>query len=441
MMANITNNALNQAAKKFGVSAKKKPEDPLKYIRERNAAATPVKNAVQTSAKQTGTASPSAKPSTGSAAPVTEATTAMGVTYNPMTTTPSAADLKQIEGNMPTYKQSQALTDALAELNSWRGSKPGEYQSPYASQIESLYNKVSNPEKFSYDPNADPLYQMYADRYGQSARRSMNDTMADAAALTGGYGNSYAQAVAQQAYDEQMQGLNDALPTLYNQAYGEYTDRQNQLLNQLKTAQGMEDTAYNRYRDTVGDYYTGLDALTKAANDLYEREYGQYTDALKQANTNRDYYLTKAASEAVSSGGSGGRRRSSGGTGSAQSANYKSILKVAQDMDEDAAYGYVARMADQGYLTNEEADRMLSMNLGVDVAKHVTSGSSGTSRVNAPTGALSSLVNRLTGSKSTAQKTPSASSRNKTTGSQNKTTGKPNNAKKSETEKTKFNRR
>lgn len=437
-MAKLTNRLISQTTAAGGSVAKKRPKDALKYIRERNAAATPVKNAAQTSAKQAGTASPSAKPSAGSAAPVTEATTAMGVTYNPMTTTPSAADLKQIEGNMPTYKQSQALTDALAELNSWRGSKPGEYQSPYASQIESLYDKVSNPEKFSYDPNADPLYQMYADRYGQSARRSMNDTMADAAALTGGYGNSYAQAVAQQAYDEQMQGLNDALPTLYNQAYGEYTDRQNQLLNQLKTAQDMEGTAYNRYRDTVSDYYTGLDALTKAANNLYEREYGQYTDALKQANTNRDYYLTKAASEAASeaasSGGSGGRRRSSGGTGSAQSANYKSILKVAQDMDEDAAYGYVARMADQGYLTNEEADRMLSMNLGVDVAKHVTSGNSGTIRANKLTDALSSAVNRLTGNKSTARKTPSASSKKKTT-------SKPNNAKKSETEKTKFNRR
>lgn len=447
-MAKLTNRLISQTTATGGSVAKKKPttaagtalgslgsllKRQASQIRKTTTAATPKQTTAQSGAssttRRTGSTA-SAAPATP--APAAEATTPRGVTYDPTTTTPSAADLKQIEGNMPTYKQSQALTDALAELNSWRGSKPGEYQSPYASQIESLYDKVSNPEKFSYDPNADPLYQMYADRYGQSARRSMNDTMADAAALTGGYGNSYAQAVAQQAYDEQMQGLNDALPTLYNQAYSEYTDRQNQLLNQLKMAQGMEDTAYNRYRDTVGDYYTGLDALTKAANDLYEREYGQYTDALKQANTDRDYYLTKAASEAAAASGSGGGSgRRTSGTGT--SANYKTILNLAKGMDAGDAYNYVARMADQGYITNEEADKMLNMNLGVDVSQYVTSGGTSAQSPAAGSGALASLAGILTGKKSTTKKTPTASS---TKIAASRTTS----TKKTDTAQTKYNK-
>lgn len=447
-MAKLTNRLVSQATAAGGYTTKKKPTtaagttlESLGSLLKRQAGQiqkTTTTAAPKQTTAQSGAASTTRRTgSTASAAPGTpvpaaEATTPRGVTYDPATTTPGAADLKQIEGTMPTYKQSQALTDALAELNSWRGTQPGDYQSPYASQIESLYDKVSNPEKFSYDPNADPLYQMYADRYGQNARRSMNDTMADAAALTGGYGNSYAQAVAQQAYDEQMQGLNDALPTLYNQAYGEYTDRQNQLINQLQTAQAMDETAYGRYRDTVSDYYTGLDALTKAANDLYEREYGQYTDALKQANTDRDYYLTKAASEAAAASGSGGGSgRGTRGTGT--SANYKTILNLAKGMDAGDAYNYVARMADQGYITNEEADKMLNMNLGVDVSQYVTSGGTSAQSSAAGSGALASLAGLLTGKKSTTKKTPTASS---TKMAASRTTS----TKKTDTAKTKYNK-
>lgn len=441
-MAKLTNRLISQTTATGSSIAKKKPTTAagttlgslgslLKrqagQIQKRTTAATPKQTTTTSSTRRTSSTA-SAAPTTP--APAAEATTPRGVTYDPTTTTAGAADLKQIEGTMPTYKQSQALTDALDELNNWRGTKPGDYQSPYASQIEDLYNRVSNPEKFTYDPNADPLYQMYADRYGQNARRSMNDTMADAAALTGGYGNSYAQAVAQQAYDEQMQRLNDALPTLYNQAYGEYTDRQNQLLNQLQTAQAMDETAYGRYRDTVNDYYTGLDALTNAANNLYEREYGQYTDALKQANTDRDYYLTKAASEAIpSSGGGSGRRTSGTGT----SANYKTILSLAKGMDAGDAYNYVARMADQGYITNDEADKMLSMNLGVDVSRYVTSGSTAAKSSGVGGGALASLAGLLSGKKSTTKKTPTASS-TKITAS--KTTS----AKKTDTAKTRYSK-
>lgn len=434
-MAKLTNRLISQTTATGSNIAKKKPTTAagttfgslgslLKrqagQIQKTTTAATPKQTTTTSSTRRTGSTA-SAAPTTP--APAAEATTPRGVTYDPTTTTAGAADLKQIEGTMPTYKQSQALTDALDELNNWRGTKPGDYQSPYASQIEDLYNRVSNPEKFTYDPNADPLYQMYADRYGQNARRSMNDTMADAAALTGGYGNSYAQAVGQQAYDEQMQGLNDALPTLYNQAYGEYTDRQNQLLNQLQTAQAMDETAYGRYRDTVNDYYTGLDALTNAANNLYEREYGQYTDALKQANTDRDYYLTKAASEAIPSSGGGSSGRKASGTGT--SANYKTILNLAKGMDAGDAYNYVARMADQGYITNDEADKMLSMNLGVDVSQYVTSGGAKTS---SGSGALASLAGLLSGKKSTTKKTPTASS-TKITASKTTSTKKADTAK------------
>ena len=45
---------------------------------------------------------------------------------------------------------------------------------------------------FSYDPSADPLYHHYAAAYTRGGKQAMEDTLASAAALTGGYGSSYA---------------------------------------------------------------------------------------------------------------------------------------------------------------------------------------------------------------------------------------------------------
>ena len=72
---------------------------------------------------------------------------------------------------------------------------------------------------YRYNLDGDALYQMYRDRYLENARRSMRDTMGQAASLTGGYGSSYSQAVGQQAYDETLRGLTDVIPTLQRDAY------------------------------------------------------------------------------------------------------------------------------------------------------------------------------------------------------------------------------
>ena len=46
----------------------------------------------------------------------------------------------------------------------------------------------------------------------QQGKQAMQDTMGQAAALTGGYGSTYGQAVGQQQYDAYLQNLNDEVP-------------------------------------------------------------------------------------------------------------------------------------------------------------------------------------------------------------------------------------
>lgn len=141
----------------------------------------------------------------------------------------------------------------------WDLAQEVAFSSPYTEKINNTMNKIENraPFEFSYDVTGDALYQQYKDAYTRNAGQSMNDTLGKTAALTGGYGNSYAAAAAQQSYDYQMDKLNDKVPELYqaayDRAYNQYSDETNNMYRQLSAYNDLDNTSYSRYRDTVAD--------------------------------------------------------------------------------------------------------------------------------------------------------------------------------------------
>lgn len=138
------------------------------------------------------------------------------------------------------------------------------YQSTWQDQLRDTANKIINREKFSYDVNGDALYKQYKDRYTQMGKQAMMDTMGQAATLTGGYGNSYAQNVGQQAYQGYMQQLTDKIPTLYQVALDKYTREGDQLRDNANLMMQQDQIDYGRYRDQLADQdaaYTKLLAL------------------------------------------------------------------------------------------------------------------------------------------------------------------------------------
>ena len=116
------------------------------------------------------------------------------------------------------------------------------YGGSYDEQIRDTAQQIQNRPAFSYDLDGDALYQQYKDRYTQNAKLAMKDTMGQAAALTGGYGNSYAQGVGQQRYDETMRGLTDMIPTLEQSAYQRWRDRGTDLQNRYSMLSSMAAT-------------------------------------------------------------------------------------------------------------------------------------------------------------------------------------------------------
>jgi hypothetical protein len=178
----------------------------------------------------------------------------------------------------PAYKESQEVKQAKSALDTLLAQKPGAYQSQWQTQLDDTINKILNREKFSYDLNGDALYQQYKDKYTQQAKMAMGDAIGQASAMTGGYGNSYAQSVGQQQYQAQMQNLNDIVPELYQMALDKYNQEGQDLYNQYGLLDAQESRDYGKYRDTVGDWQTERDYLAGRYDSERTYDYGKYTD-------------------------------------------------------------------------------------------------------------------------------------------------------------------
>lgn len=170
------------------------------------------------------------------------------------------------------YQESDLVKQAQTMIQNQLAQKPAQYQSPWQTQLNDVIGKVMNREKFSYDLNADALYKQYADKFITQGKMAMMDTMGQAQAMTGGYGNSYAQNVGQQAYQGQLQQLNDKIPELYQLALSKYQMEGNDLKDQASLLSQMENMDYGRYRDSMADYQwqTEFDENVRRYNQEWE---------------------------------------------------------------------------------------------------------------------------------------------------------------------------
>lgn len=254
--------------------------------------------------------------------------------------------LNGLEGG---YTPGSAVQQAQAYLNQVQSRRPGEYQSQWDGELTDLYNRIANRKPFSYDLGTDPVYQQYREQYQRQGRLAMQDTMGQAAALTGGYGSTYGEQVGQQAYNAYLQNLNDIVPDLYNAAYNRYRDEGTDLYNQYGLLSDRENQAYSRYRDTVNDYYSDLSAARSAYDSAYSRDYNQWSDQLNywanKANSENSAYLQQLAAQSRASGGSGGG--SGGSSGSSKSTTQNGKGYIDNTYNKGGAGGVQSKTYDQ----------------------------------------------------------------------------------------------
>lgn len=140
--------------------------------------------------------------------------------------------------------------------------------SQWSSPLDDAANKYLNREKFQYDVNEDALYHQYKDLYTMQGQQAMVDTMGQAATLTGGYGNSYAQTAGQQAYQGHIQKLGEVVPELYQLALDKYKMEGDQARDRASFLAQMDDRDYSRWESERNfQYQKDQDAEDKRRYD------------------------------------------------------------------------------------------------------------------------------------------------------------------------------
>lgn len=216
----------------------------------------------------------------------------LGKLYGSSTKTSSKTTSTSTQPKTPTYNpiNDKAYQSALASLQAANKNMP-QYAGTYDGQLKELYDQIVNRDKFSYDINSDMLYKQYANQYAQNGKLAMMDSMGQAAALNGGYGSSYGQAVGQQTYNAYLQQLSDIVPDLYAQAYDQYNAEGDKLLQQYALIGDLKDDEYAKYQDAYNRWANERAYAQEQADNAYNRGYNEYLAKLNQYNTDREYQL------------------------------------------------------------------------------------------------------------------------------------------------------
>ena len=150
------------------------------------------------------------------------------------------------------------------------------WENPYSDQQKAAFDAVTNREAFSYDPTQDVAWQNARKQYLREADRATQDTMGQAAGLTGGMPSTAAMTAASQAGDYYRGQLNDRMAEYQNMAYDRYLNDANLDFNTLDAINNMSESDYAKFMDLVNNNYNKLNA----ANQMSESDYQKYVDAL-----------------------------------------------------------------------------------------------------------------------------------------------------------------
>lgn len=146
------------------------------------------------------------------------------------------------------------------------------YNPQYDAEIDGLLNKLLNREPFEYNEELDPLYQQYKDMYTKQGQLAMEDTMGQAAALTGGYGSTYSQAVGQQMYNAYLGKVQEMLPEFYDRAYGQYQDEGSNIKDLYNMYVNRDQLDFQRYQQSVANAQAEYEAAAAEAKMKYQQE-------------------------------------------------------------------------------------------------------------------------------------------------------------------------
>ena len=185
----------------------------------------------------------------------------------------------------PTDRVEQARQEALASDR----QQPGAYVSRWQQQLDAAMEKILNREAFSYQLNGDALYRQYKDQALQNGRLAMQDTLGQAAAMTGGYGSSYGQTAAQQSYRRHMEDLNDKAMNLYDKARAEYDRQGDADKEHYDLLLQRENSSQNQYKQNLAAWQAENQRLWGRYDQEQKTDYAAYRDEIGDSQWLREF--------------------------------------------------------------------------------------------------------------------------------------------------------
>ncbi|MBQ4066625.1 MAG: hypothetical protein IJD22_03155 [Clostridia bacterium] len=168
-------------------------------------------------------------------------------------------------------EQNPRVTALRQYLENTVGGTPTE-----SDLLKNVRAQLMNRTGFTYDHNNDPRFQQYFETAKRSGKMAMQDTMGQAASLTGGYANSWAQSAGQAAYNGYLQDANEMIPEFEELARARYDAETAALGDQYAILKGEHDEAledyWNRYGIAREDWYTEQDRQTAEKQYDYEKK-------------------------------------------------------------------------------------------------------------------------------------------------------------------------
>lgn len=265
-----------------------------------------------------------------------------------------------------SYVASDLVNQAQAALQAHLNNAPGAYQSKWQTQIDGILDAYRNREDFQYDLDSDALYQQYADQYALKGQLAMMDTMGQAAAMTGGYGNSFAATAGNQAYQSYLQQLNDVIPELSAMAYDRYQQEGEDMLTEYSLLSDREDSDYAKYQNDLNRYYTDLDYLANRYDSERAYDYSVYQDQIAYEDSKKAVVNNTGGNY---TGNPGVVDDKTGGNNTGANVDLSGIRAKLDGMKSNAAAeAYLEQQEASGVIDHETALKLMSEYMDVNEA-------------------------------------------------------------------------
>ena len=179
----------------------------------------------------------------------------------------------------------------VAEDNAAKAAtESGTYSGSYGDKIDRAINSWLSNRGFDYNTSNDKDYQKYVEQYKDNTQTGAQLSRQTADRLANGYTPSYADIVAGEVANKQMENVSDAVPTYKQMAQLDYNAEQNRLANTANIYSQLDSTNYSRSRDTAQDYKNRLNAL-------YNRYVTDRQSDIQLDELNNSIYSTKLSAE------------------------------------------------------------------------------------------------------------------------------------------------